>query len=85
MQVNINFYLQNQILTHDKNNPMFYQLIPPLSFFITSKLSAGIFIDKISEKILRNVPKKNQKFVRKQLDKIDRNFIDDVSYMNEKY
>ena len=44
-----------------------------------------ICIDTISEKILRNVPKKNQKFVRKQLDKLDRNFIDSISYWNEKY
>jgi hypothetical protein len=44
-----------------------------------------IGIDKISEKILRNVPKKNQKFVRKQLDRLDRNFINHISYWNEKY
>jgi len=44
-----------------------------------------IGIDKISEKILRHVPKKNQKFVRKQLDKLDKNFIDNISYWNEKY
>ena len=36
-------------------------------------------------RILKNVPKKNQKFVRKQLDKLDRNFIDYISYWNEKY
>ena len=44
-----------------------------------------ICIDKISDKILKNVPKKNQKFVRKQLDRLDRNFIDHISYWNEKY
>ena len=44
-----------------------------------------IGIDEISERILKNVPKKNQKFVRKQLDKLDRNFIDNISYWNEKY
>ena len=44
-----------------------------------------IYIDEISERILKNVPKKNQKFVRKQLDKLDRNFVDYISYWNEKY
>lgn len=45
----------------------------------------NIYIDEISEKILKNVPKKNQKFVKKQLDKLDRNFLDYLCYWNEKY
>ena len=44
----------------------------------------NIYIDEISEKILKNVPKKNQKFVKKQLDKLDRNFLDYLCYWNEK-
>ena len=44
-----------------------------------------ICIDEISERILKNVPEKNQKFVRKQLDKLDRNFLDYLCYWNEKY
>ena len=44
-----------------------------------------ICIDETSEKILKNIPKKNQEFVRKQLDRLDRNFIDYISYWNEKY
>ena len=34
-----------------------------------------ICIDEISERILKNVPKKNQKYIRKQLDKLDKKFI----------
>ena len=45
----------------------------------------NIYIDEISERILKNVPKKNQKFVKKQLDKLDRNFLDYLCYWNEKY
>ena len=41
-----------------------------------------ICIDEISERILKNVPKKNLKFIKKQLD---RNFLDYLCYWNEKY
>ena len=44
-----------------------------------------IDFDEICEKILKNVPKKNKKYVMKQLDLLDRNYIDYVSYWNEKY
>lgn len=44
-----------------------------------------VYFDEISEKILRNVPKKNKKYVQKQLDKLDKNFMDYICYRNEKY
>ena len=45
----------------------------------------GIFIDEISENILRNVPMQNKKYVEKQLEKLDKNFMDYLEYWNEKY
>ncbi|MBS5863499.1 MAG: hypothetical protein KIC54_02270 [Clostridium sp.] len=44
-----------------------------------------IYFDEISENILKNVPKENKKYVQKQLDKLDENFMDYLSYWNEKY
>ena len=44
-----------------------------------------INFDEICEKILKNVPKKRKKYVMKQLDFLDRNYIDYISYWNEKY
>ena len=44
-----------------------------------------IYFDEICESILKNVPKQNQKFVKKQLDKLDKNYIDYLCYWNEKY
>ena len=44
-----------------------------------------IHFDEISERILKNVPKQNQKYVKKQLELLDRNFLDYVCYYNEKY
>jgi len=44
-----------------------------------------IQFDEISEHILNNVPKQNQKYVKKQLELLDRNFLDYVCYYNEKY
>ena len=44
-----------------------------------------IYFDEICESILNNVPKQNQKFVKKQLDKLDKNFMDYLCYWNEKY
>ena len=35
--------------------------------------------------ILKNVPGQSQKYVKKQLDKLDENFMDYLSYWNEKY
>lgn len=44
-----------------------------------------IYFDEIATNILRNVPKQNQKYVRNQLDRLDKNFIDYLCYWNEKY
>jgi hypothetical protein len=44
-----------------------------------------IYFDEISEKILENVPKQNKKYVKKQLDQLDENFMDYIDYWNEKY
>lgn len=44
-----------------------------------------ISIDEISEKILKNVPKQNKKYVQKQLEKLDENFLDYLCYWNEKF
>ncbi len=44
-----------------------------------------VYFDEISEKILKNVPEQNQKYVKKQLDLLDENFIDYICYWNEKY
>ena len=44
-----------------------------------------VYFDEISDKILRNVPKKNKKYVQKQLEILDDNFLDYLGYWNEKY
>lgn len=44
-----------------------------------------IQFDEISERILKNVPKQNKKYVKKQLELFDRNFLDYVCYYNETY
>ena len=44
-----------------------------------------IYFEEISEKILRNVPKQNKKYVEKQLRQLDDNFFDYICYWNEKY
>ena len=44
-----------------------------------------IYFDEISERILRNVPECNKKYVQKQLNKLDENFMDYLFYWNEKY
>ena len=44
-----------------------------------------MYFDEISERILKNVPKQNKKYVKKQLNKFDENFLDYLSYWNEKY
>ena len=41
--------------------------------------------DEISEKILKNVPEQNKKYVKKQLNLLDENFMDYIFYWNEKY
>lgn len=44
-----------------------------------------VYFDEISEKILRNAPKENKKYVQKQLEILDNNFLDYLGYWNEKY
>lgn len=44
-----------------------------------------IYFDEISERILKNVPDQNKKYVTKQLDLLDKNFMDYIFYWNEKY
>ncbi len=44
-----------------------------------------IYFDEISKKILNNVPKQNQKYVKKQLEQLDENFMDYIDYWNKKY
>ena len=44
-----------------------------------------IYFDEISERILKNVPEQNKKYVKKQLDLLDENFMDYIFSLNEKY
>lgn len=44
-----------------------------------------IYFDEIAENILKNVPKQNQKYVKNQLDRLDKNFMNYICYWDEKY
>ena len=44
-----------------------------------------VYFDKISDKILKSIPKNNRAYVQKQLNILDDNFLDYLSYWNEKY
>lgn len=44
-----------------------------------------IYFEELSANILKDVPKENKKYVQKQLDKIEHNFMDYLDYWNEKY
>jgi len=44
-----------------------------------------VHFDEISERILKNVPEQNKKYVQKQLNLLDENFMDYIFYWNEKY
>lgn len=44
-----------------------------------------IHFDKHVENILKNVPDNNKHYVRKQFDSLDNNFVDYITYWNEKY
>ena len=44
-----------------------------------------ICFDEISEKILKNVPKQNQKYIQNQLEQLDRNFMNYLGHWKEKY
>lgn len=43
-----------------------------------------VYFDEISERILKNVPEQNKKYVEKQLKQLDDNFFDYICYWNEK-
>ncbi len=45
----------------------------------------NICIDAISERILKNVPEQNKKYVQEQLEQLDDNFLDYICYWNEKF
>lgn len=44
-----------------------------------------IYFEELSANILKNISKENKKYVQKQLDKIEHNFMDYLDYWNEKY
>lgn len=44
-----------------------------------------VYFDEISERILKNVPEQNKKYVEKHLKQLDDNFFDYICYWNEKY
>ena len=44
-----------------------------------------IYFEEITEKILKNVPNNNRKYLQKQLDQLDKNFYDYIYYWCEKY
>ena len=44
-----------------------------------------VYFNEISDRILKNVPEQNKKYIKKQLDLLDENFIDYIFYWNEKY
>lgn len=44
-----------------------------------------VYFDNISERILKNVPKQNKKYVKKQLYLLDENFMYYIFYWNGKY
>lgn len=44
-----------------------------------------VYFDEISDKILKSIPKNNRAYVQKQLNILDDNFLDYLSYWNEKY
>lgn len=44
-----------------------------------------IYFEELSANILKNVSKEIKKYVQRQLDKIEHNFMDYLDYWNEKY
>ena len=56
-----------------------------LAYLIEQDKKHYIQFDEIGECILNNVFKQNQKYVKKQLELLGRNFLDYVCYYNEKY
>ena len=44
-----------------------------------------INLEDIGDRILKNVPKQNQKYVKSQLELLNKSFFDYITYWNEKY
>lgn len=45
----------------------------------------SINFEDIAKNILRNVPEQNKKYVKRQLDLLDDNYLDYIFYWDEKY
>ena len=45
----------------------------------------NIYFDEISDNILKNVPAQNKKYAEKQLEKLNKNYMDYFDYWTEKY
>lgn len=45
----------------------------------------SINFEDIAKNILRNVPEQNKKYVKKQLDLLDENYLDYIFYWDKKY
>ena len=56
-----------------------------LGYLTNEDKKHNINFDEIIENVLKNVPKQNKKYVKKQLDILDKNFMDYICYWNEKY
>lgn len=56
-----------------------------LGYLTNEDKKHNIYFDEIVENVLKNVPKQNKKYVKKQLDILDKNFMDYIYYWNEKY
>lgn len=56
-----------------------------LGYLTNEDKKHNINFDEIVENVLKNVPKQNKKYVKKQLDMLDKNFMDYICYWNEKY
>ena len=56
-----------------------------LGYLTNEDKKHNINFDEIVENVLKNVPKQNKKYVKKQLDRLDKNFMYYICYWNEKY
>ncbi len=61
-----------------------FKEVTELAYLAKEDKKYYIQFDEISECIFKNIPKQNQKYVEKQLELLDRNFLDYVCYYNEK-
>ena len=56
-----------------------------LAFINDEDRKHTVKFDDFSENILNSIPKQNRKFVEKQLELLNSNFLDYIVYWNEKY